>query len=146
MYWMLILRMTGIAIFLAGVVAILRPTPLLARRWRAASSVAAGLILIVVGILLMPVGGCGCQLPPVPNIVLLNAGTKLLNQGDYASARSAFDDLIRDWKSSEIRPAATYGRALSEEKLGETAAAQKDFATAATFKPSGAAQFKEFGS
>jgi TolA-binding protein len=146
MDWTLILRVAGVVIFSAGAVAIFRPMPLLSRRWRAGCVVAIGLIVLTAGIFSKPPGWCGCQLPPIPNIMLFNLGTKLLKQGNYAEAKSAFDDLLHDWKSDAIHPAATYGRALSEEKLGETAAAQKDFATAATFKPSGATQFKQYGS
>jgi hypothetical protein len=146
MDWLLILRFVSIAMLVAGGIAMFCPVPLLARRWKAGSIIALSLIMLSLSWVWPKPGWCGCQPAPIPNIVLLDVGRNLMKQGHYAAAKSAFDDLIQDWKSSEIRPAAIYGRALSEQKLGEIAAAQKDFATAATFKPSGAVQFKEFGS
>jgi hypothetical protein len=69
-----------------------------------------------------------------------------MTEGDYAAAKDAFNGVIEDQRSAEIRGAAIYGRALSEKKLGETAAAQNDFTAAADFNPSGATQFYEFNS
>jgi hypothetical protein len=138
---------TGIAILLAGLVAFFRPLPLFTNRWRAGGAIAAGLIVTASAILWRPDDGrCGCQLPPIPNILLLEHGAKLMTEGDYAAAKDSFNDVIEDERSAEIRGAAIYGRALSEKKLGETAAAQNDLAAAAAFNPSGATQFYELNS
>jgi hypothetical protein len=91
-------------------------------------------------------GRCGCQLPPIPNILPLEHGAKLMTEGGYAAAKDAFNGVIEDQRSAEIRGAAIYGRALSEKKLRETAAAQNDFAAAAAFNQSGATQFYELNS
>ncbi len=117
---------TGIAILLAGMVAFFRPLPLLTNRWRAGGVIAAGLI-VTVGALFWRLedGRCGCQLPPIPNILLLEHGAKLMTEAHYAEAKDAFSYVIEDPKSAEIRGAAIYGRALSEKKLGETAAARR---------------------
>jgi hypothetical protein len=138
---------TGVAILLAGMVAFFRPLPFLTSRWRAGGVVAADLIVSVGAVLWRPEEGrCGCQLPPIPNIILLEYGAKLMTEGNYAAAKDAFNGVIEDQRSAEIHAAAIYGRALSEKKLGETAAAQNDFTAAPAFNPSGAAQFSELNS
>jgi len=119
------------------------PWPLI---WLGAGGVVvAGLIAAAASLLWWPDGQCGCQLPPVPNILAMKFGVKSLGEGRYAEAKSAFDDLVKDWHSEAIRSAAIYGRALSEAKLGEAMAARKDFAAAAAYDPSSAMQFKGFG-
>jgi tetratricopeptide (TPR) repeat protein len=145
MPWPLIWLGAGAVLFLVGAIAFFRPVPVLANRWRAAGLVVAGLIVAAAPLVWRQDGWCGCQLPPVPNILAMHFGVKSLGAGRYAEAKSAFDDLVKDWHSEAIRGAAIYGRALSEEKLGEIAAAQKDFAAAAAYNPSGAMQFKGFG-
>jgi tetratricopeptide (TPR) repeat protein len=145
MPWPLIWLGAGAALFLIGAIAFFRPVPVLANGWRAGGFVVAGLIVVAASLLWRQDGRCGCQLPPVPNILAMKYGVKSLGEGRYAEAQSAFDELVKDWHSEAIRGAAIYGRALSEEKLGETAAAQKDFAVAAAYNPSGAIQFKGFG-
>jgi hypothetical protein len=146
-HWPFIAFGTGIAIFLAGMVAFFRPLPLLTNRGRAGGAIAAGLV-VTVGALLWRSddGRCGCQLPPIPNILLLQHGAKLMKEAHYAEAKEAFNDVVEDQRSAEIRGAAIYGRALSEQKLGQTAAAQKDFTAATAFDPSGAMQFNELNS
>lgn len=135
----------GTALVLVGAIAFFRPVPVLANRWRAGGVVVAGLVVAIASLLWRPDGRCGCQLPPVPNILAMKFGVKSLGEGRYAEAKSAFDDLVKDWHSEAIRGAAIYGRALSEEKLGQIAAAQKDLSAAAAYNPSGAIQFKGFG-
>lgn len=137
----------GIAILLAGMVAFFRPLPLLTNRGRGGGAIAAGLIVTARVLLRRPDDGrCGCQLPPIPNILLLEHGAKLMTEGDDAAAKDAFNGVIEDQRSAEIRGAAIYGRALSEKKLGETAAAKNDFTAAVAFNPSGATQFNELNS
>jgi hypothetical protein len=147
MHWPFIAFGAGVVVLLAGIIGFFRPLPLLANRWCAGGAIAAGLIVTVGALLWRPDDGrCGCQLPPIPNILLLEHGGKLMTEGRYADAKDAFNGVIEDPRSVELRGAAIYGRALSEQKLGETAAAQNDFAAAAAFKPSGAAQFNELNS
>jgi hypothetical protein len=147
MHWPFIAFGAGVVVLLAGIAAFFRPLPLPANRWRAAGAVAAGLIVTVSALLWRSDDGrCGCQLPPIPNILLLEHGAKQMTEGDYAEAKDSFNGVIDDSRSAEIRAAAIYGRALTEKKLGETAAAQSDFAAAAALNPSGAAQFSEFNS
>jgi hypothetical protein len=143
-HWPFIAFGVGIAILLAGTVAVFRPLPLLTNRGRAGGAIVAGLVVTVSALLARSDDGrCGCQLPPIPNIFLLDRGAKLMAEGHYAEAKEAFNGVIEDPRSAEIRGAAIYGRALSEKKLGESAAAQNDFAAAAAFNPSGASQFNE---
>jgi tetratricopeptide (TPR) repeat protein len=133
----LIFHIAGAVLLIAGIVGLIRPVRhiALSNRWRAGASTVAGLLIAGAALAAMPGISCGCQLPPVPNAIALQLGAKLLHEGHFAEAKMVFDDLLKDQQSIAYWGEAYYGRALSEQKLGEGGAAQKDFAAAVAADP-----------
>src|SRR5262249_36027971 len=88
--------------------------------------------------------GCGCAPRPIPNVLAMTLGVKMLEEGSFGTAQAAFDHLINDGRSFELRPAALYGRGLCKQALGDVDGAKADFAAAAASDPPGAEEFKRF--
>lgn len=144
MPWPMLLTSIGVIGALAGLATLFKPRARLfiPTRRRAGVLLAVGLLVAGGGIVWsLQKPGCGCAIPPVPRLMILDLAIQNLQKGDYPLAIAMFDDVLADPDSAEIHALALYGRGMAKRASGDAAGGDADLAAARAQQPDVEARF-----
>jgi hypothetical protein len=144
MLWPILLTAIGVIGALAGLATLIKPRAriFIPTRRRAGILLALGLLLAGGGVAwALREPRCGCALPPVPRLMILDLGIQHLQKGEYPLAIAMFDDVLGDPDSAEIHALALYGRGMAKRASDDAAGGDADLAAARARQPDVEARF-----